>query len=83
MKPWKTPDVVGLCAAFAVFGWAIGLMTNADISYWAGKINARQEAKAEAKRWAEEELKKHCPSWHTDRRKNDYMACTKPEWMKK
>jgi len=78
----KTSDVVGLCASCVVLGWAIGLMTNADISYFAGKLNSSQEAKAEAKRWAEEELKRHCVAWHTDRRSGQYMACTKPDWMR-
>lgn len=79
----KTSDVVGLCASFAIFGWAFGIITNSDISYYAGKLNAHQEAKEEARRWARDELMSHCTAWHTDRRKNDYMACKQPEWMHK
>ena len=81
-KTIRTIDVVGLCLCSMVLGWAIGLMTNADISYYAGKLNARQQAKEDAMRWAKEELRRSCPSWYTDRRQDRFMACNKPEWMK-
>ena len=75
-------DAAGLFCIALVIGWGVGLMTNGEIYYYAGKNAAKQEAKEYAKRWAEEELKAHCFNWYTDRRKHDYMACKKPEWMK-
>ena len=78
----KSVDVVSLFAVGIILGWAIGLMTNNYVQFYAGKVAAKEEARKEARQWAEEELKHHCVSWHTDRRRNDYMACLKPDWMR-
>jgi hypothetical protein len=73
---------IGLFALGLILGCFIGILANGDIYYFAGKQSAKGEARQEAMRWAEEELKRHCVSWHTDRRKDDYIACIKPDWMK-
>ena len=75
-------NAIGLFALGIVLGGFIGLLANGELYYFAGKKVAQKEARQEAMQWAQEELKRHCVSWHTDRRKDDYIACHKPGWMK-
>ena len=57
-------------------------MTNNEISYYAGKMEGIKESRELAKQWATQELRRLCPSWFTDKRKDNYMACKKADWMK-
>jgi len=75
-------DTIAIFGLGIVIGCFLGLMANGELYYFAGKKTGYGEAKKEAMQWAKEELKRHCPSWHTDRRQHDYIACHKPEWMK-
>jgi hypothetical protein len=79
----KPVDFAGIFIIGIMLGCTLGLMANGKVYYFAGKVRGYEKAQEEAKRWAEEELKAHCPGWYTDRRQHDYMACKKPEWMRK
>lgn len=72
---------IWLFAFGILFGGFLGVMANGELYYWAGQKNTEKKAKEEAMRWAKEELKINCLGWYTDRRRNDLMACQKPEWM--
>lgn len=74
-------DIVSLCVASMIVGVTAGLSVSHDVSRYVGKLDAATHAKEKAVQWAKNELIAHCPSWFTDKRKNDYMACRKPEWM--
>lgn len=75
-------DTISIFGLGIVLGCFLSPLTKGELYYWAGQKNTRQEARKEAVQWAKEELKRHCISWHTDRRQHDYIACQKPSWMK-
>jgi len=78
----RKADIFGCCGLSLMAGIFAGTIISHEVSHYNGRIQERYEARQEAREWAKKELMKHCVSWYTDRRNNDYMACLKPEWMR-
>ena len=78
----RKSDLAGIISLSILVGFSIGMMVNHEVSYYSGKMAGRKESVESARQSVREELKRLCPSWFTDSRKGDYMACRKPSWMR-
>jgi len=78
----RKADLAGIISLSILVGVSIGMMVSHEVSYYSGKMAGRKESVESAKQSVREELKRLCPSWFTDGRKDYYMACRKADWMR-
>ena len=79
--------VLGTSAISAIIGWALGISSNVDYAYIAGKESTNNLTLAEAQEIIEDDMRRHCNCWFTDSRCRNtpklIIACTAPEWILK
>lgn len=78
----RKADLAGIISLSILVGFSIGMMVSHEVSYYSGKMAGRKESVESARHEVRKEMKRLCPSWFTDSRAGDYMACRKADWMR-